>query len=240
MGFYQPDAISGFHMAAMMLVGLLQRQKTGRGEAIDLSMFELAIAHIGETILAAQLEPGEAAASANRDADMSPNGTFPCAGEDRWIAISVPDDLGWEAIKGMPGFPDSLHASAFATLDGRRRNEDLLETLLGEWTARWEARALMMELQARGVPAGVVLRWAEAVKDPHLVARDWFLNIDHPDIGVRAYNGFAWRFASCALKVKAPPPRLGEDSELILRERLSLSPAEIADLKARDLTGAVF
>lgn len=239
MAFYQPDAICGFHMAAMMLVSLLQRQRTGRGDTVDLSMLELAGLHIGEALLEAQVTQAGEPPSANRDRDASPNGVFPCAGEDRWIAITAPDDAAWRAIREMPAFPQALRAAEFDTLEGRQRNEDQLERLLGEWTAGWAAVSLMQALQARGVPAGVVVRWIEVFEDPHLTSRSWFVRSTHPDTGAHLYNGFAWRFARSRLEVRGPPPRLGEHSEQVLRERLCLDEAAIADLRSRDLTGVV-
>ena len=239
LGFYQPDAIGGFHFASYILLGLLQRERTGRGEAFDASMLEIAATHVGEQILEAQLtsdEPG----CANRDPDASPNGVFPTAGDDRWIAISVSDDGSWGALLTMPEVPAELSSDRYTTLTGRRGDEDRLEALLGAWTMGWDGEALMKALQARGVSAGVVRRIAEAVGDPHLVARKWFKPAERPDLGLHSYNGFPWRFESFEPDIHIPPPRLGEHSASVLREELGLIDTEIADLMSQGVTGTVF
>jgi crotonobetainyl-CoA:carnitine CoA-transferase CaiB-like acyl-CoA transferase len=239
MGFYQPDAACGFHMAALMLLGLFQRRRTGGPEAFDAAMLELASSHIGEQLLEAQLHemsPGCAA----RTPDAAPNGVFPVAGEDRWIAISVRDDADWAALAALADAPAALRDDAFRTLAGRLAAEDRIETLLRDWTAGQDGRTLMKRLQAAGVPAGVVVRFLEAIDEPHFQERYWFQRFAHPDVGEHPYNGFPWRFGGRTLSAGWASPRLGEHSRKVLRERLGLSDDEVSALEARNVTGAVF
>jgi crotonobetainyl-CoA:carnitine CoA-transferase CaiB-like acyl-CoA transferase len=238
MGFYQADAISGLQMAALILVSLVARLRTGEGEAIDGAMVEASAGYIGDVILQAQLA-GEAELTGARDPDFAPHGVFPCAGEDRWIAIVVADDAAWSRLAALPGAPASFGKAGWATLGGRRADEDALETALAEWTKGLEADALMERLQGAGVAAGVARGCTECLAEPHLVARGWFKPMTHPDLGEHLYNGFPWRFSECELVAALPPPRLGEHSEALLKELLGLSDQEIAELKAKKVTGAV-
>lgn len=238
MGFYQADAICGLQMAALTLVCLIRRQRTGTGDSIDGAMLDASVGYLGDLILQAQA--GEVVeALGNRSADMSPHGVFPCQGEDRWIAIAVPDDRAWRALCEVAGCPDALKDPRFATLEGRLLHQDILDASLAEWSRAFDADDLMSALQAAGVPAGVVRSAREGLDEPHLTARDWFKAMTHPDLGTHKYNGFPWRFTDCQLVATRPPPRLGEHSEEVLRELLSLSQAEIDELKAKDVTGAV-
>jgi crotonobetainyl-CoA:carnitine CoA-transferase CaiB-like acyl-CoA transferase len=239
MGFYQADAICGLQMAALTLICLIRREVPGvGGDNIDGAMLEASAGYIADLILQAQFD-GDVAPCGNRDPDMSPSGVFPCAGADRWVAISVTDEAAWHGLASLPDAPEALRALRFSTLDHRRRNEDELEALIAGWTAGQDADALMGKLQAVGVPAGVVRSLVEGLSDPHLVARDWFKTMTREDIGTYKYNGFPWRFARCELEARLPPPRLGEHSEVLLGELLFLSQDEIDRLKAKDVTGAV-
>ena len=238
MGFYQADAISGLQMAAVTLLCLIRRNNTGEGSAIDGAMLDACAGYIGELILQAQLE-SEVGPCGNRDPDMAPNGVFPCAGHDRWIAISVRDDAAWRALLTVEGRPPELEAEIFARVAGRLAHQDRLEASLSAWTARCDADALTASLQAAGVAAGVVRTLAEALDDPHLQARDWFKPMTHPNLGTHRYNGFLWRFADCALNPGLPPPRLGEHSEVLLKELLFLDDQEIEALKEKGVTGSV-
>lgn len=237
MGFYPADPICGLQMAAVTLACLFRRETTGKGEAIDGAMLEASVGYIGELILQAQFE-GDIAPIGNRDPDMIPHGVFPCRGEDRWIALSVPDDQAWRALLALD-VPAGLRAERFATADGRRLHQDALDALVADWTAGQDGEALMAALQAKGVPAGVVRTLAQALDDPHLAARDWFKPMARPDIGEHRYNGFAWSFADCELKAVIPPPRLGEHSEQVLREIVGLQADEIEALKIKDVVGSV-
>ena len=234
MGFYQADAIDAFQMAAMVLVGLVHRLRTGRGEAIDAAMLDASVGYFGELLL--QVQAGEAPTPiGNRSPRMAPHGVFPCAGEDRWIAIAVHDDTAWHALAQAANLADER----FAKVDGRRRFEDEIEARLAAWTAGFEADSLMRRLQRLGVAAGVVRSVREGLDDPHLVARGWFRDLTRPDLGRQKYNGAAWRFASAAMAFQSPPPRLGEHSELLFHDLLGLQPDDIARLTAKDVTGTV-
>jgi benzylsuccinate CoA-transferase BbsF subunit len=234
MGFYQADPIDGLQMAAMALICLFRRLRTGEGEAIDGAMLDASVGYLGELILEAQLA-GEPAPLGNRRADMCPHGVFPCAGEDRWIAIAADTDETWRRLATAAGLADSR----FDALAGRKACEDELEQRLSAWTRTCDADELMRTLQGAAVPAGVVRGVREGLSDPQLAARGWFRRLSRADLGEHRYNGYAWRFAGCALKPSSPPPRLGEQSDAVLDELLGLTDGEIADLKAADVTGVV-
>ncbi len=236
MGFYQADAICGLQMAALTLISLIRKVKTGHGQAIDGAMLEASAGYLGEVFLQSQV--GEAVeALGNRNPDMAPHGVFPCAGEDRWIAIAAADEASWQALAGMV---EDLADPRFAALEGRLAYQDILDARLADWTRGQDVDALMHRLQTIGVPAGVVRGALEGLTEPQLAARDWFKDMTHPDLGTHKYNGFPWRFAGCELKASIPPPQLGEHSDLLLRELLFMTDAQIAELKAKDVTGVVF
>ena len=236
MGFYQADPICGLQMAALTLAALVRRERTGEGEAIDGAMFDAAVGYLGDAVLAAQLEC-ETQVAGNRDPDKAPAGVYPAMGDDRWIAIDVPDDTSWRALAEMVGAP--LDQRGYNSVADRRAAHDQIDAHLAAWTQGFEADELMRRLQAAGVPAGVTRGQAEALGDPQLAATGWFKTMPHPDLGSHQYNGFPWRFANCRLVAALPPPRLGEHSALLLGEKLGLDQLEIDALIARDVSGAV-
>ena len=238
MGFYPADPICGLQMAAMVLMGLIRRERGGGGSMIEGSMLEAAAGYIGEALLAAQLR-GPPKAQGGGDPDMAPSGVYPCAGEDRWIALSIPDDTAWRGLLSLPGRPAGLDDPAFATAAERLVARVALDETLGAWTRMQKAPALAAALQAAGVAAAVVRPCGEALACEHLAARDWFTPLTHPDLGEHRYNGFLWRLAGAPLTASRHPPRLGEHSEELLRELLGLTDTEIAVLKENDVTGAV-
>jgi crotonobetainyl-CoA:carnitine CoA-transferase CaiB-like acyl-CoA transferase len=236
MGFYQADPVCGLQMAALTLAALIRRERTGEGEAIDGAMFDASVGYLGDALLAAQLG-GEPSALGNRDPDHAPSGVYPAEGDDRWIAIDIPDEAAWQALAAMVGPP--LDQPGFQTLAARRAAHDAVDAALAAWTAGFDAEALMGRLQSAGVPAGVVRGLAEAIDDPQLAARGWFKTMTHADLGEHRYNGFPWRFAGRELVAATPPPRLGEHSALLLQEKLGLDAGAVEALAAKGVTGWV-
>ena len=237
MGFYQADAICGLQMAATTLVALFHSRRTGEGQAVDGSMLEAATGYLGEVLLDVALG-GEQTPPGNGDPDHAPHGVYPCAGDDRWIALAVDSDESWRRLAAMSG-REALADPAFDRHPGRMANSEKLDEALAEWTRAEQAEHLMERLQAAGVAASVVRFTPEVMACGHLERRGWFRRIDHPDMGEHRYNGHPWRFAGLPERSDSPPPRLGEHSREVLLGRLSLSEAEIDDLFERGVTGAV-
>ncbi len=237
MGFYQADAITGMQMAATTLVALFHSRRTGEGQSIDGSMIEAAVGYLGEVLLDAALG-GDQTPSGNGDLDHAPHGVYPCAGDDRWIAVAIESDETWRRLVAISG-SESLADSAFARHRDRIANAEKLDEALAEWTSTQRAEHLMQRLQSAGISAGVVRTTAELMACTHLDQRAWFRRIEHADVGEHRYAGHPWRMDGLLERSDLPPPRLGEHSRELLRERLGLSDSEIDDLFERGVTGAV-
>ena len=237
MGFYQADAITGMQMAATTLVALFHSRRTGEGQSIDGSMVEAAVGYLGEVLLDAALG-GDQTPSGNGDLDHAPHGVYPCAGDDRWIAVAIESDETWRRLVAISG-SESLADSAFARHRDRIANAEKLDEALAEWTSTQRAEHLMQRLQSAGISAGVVRTTAELMACTHLDQRAWFRRIEHADVGEHRYAGHPWRMDGLLERSDLPPPRLGEHSRELLRERLGLSDSEIDDLFERGVTGAV-
>ena len=237
MGFYQADAITGLQMAATTLVALFHSRRTGEGQAIDGSMVEAAAGYLGDVLLDAAFG-GEQTPVGNGDLDHAPHGVYPCAGEDRWIALAVDSDEKWERLVALSG-SETLADPAFDRHRDRVANTEKLDEALTVWTCSREAENLMEHLQAAGIAAAVVRSATEIMACPHLEERAWFRRIEHPDVGEKRHAGHSWRIDGLAERSDLPPPRLGEHSRELLAERLGLSNAEIDDLFERGVTGAV-
>jgi crotonobetainyl-CoA:carnitine CoA-transferase CaiB-like acyl-CoA transferase len=239
MGAMEADPTTGLQMAATALVALAHARRTGAGQHVDGSMFETCVGYIGEELLLAGLTGKNPDRDGNRHRTMAPHGVYPCAGGDEWIAIAVRDDRDWQALLAVAGGGTGLDEGRFSTPEGRLRHIDDLEARLRRWTASWPARELMLTLQRGGVPAGVVQNYRQVLDDPQLAGRDWFQTIAHPDMGSHRYNGFPWRFSRTPALVRRPPPRVGEQSEAILREELGLSDEQVRRLFAQSVTAYV-
>ena len=98
-----PDYSAGLHALVAILAGLTHRDRTGEGTFVDLSQFEATVALLGPFLLDHELTGRNPRRSGNDEAGYAPSGTYPCRGDDRWVAISVDGDDGWRALGRVAG-----------------------------------------------------------------------------------------------------------------------------------------
>lgn len=201
------DVVVPYIKVAAIQHALARREQTGEVTDIDISMLEVLVQQIAGAVHAAA-RGTEPERRGNRDAVAVPQGVFPVAGEDRWIAISVRSDDEWAALAEVAG--DQLDRPQWRTAAGRRADEDALESALAAWTRDHDGRALMERLQAWGVRAGYVQTTGDVSdRDPQLRHRGFLGDIEHPILGVFGHSTLPYKFSRTAL-VRTPAPALGE------------------------------
>ena len=144
-------------------------------------MLEAMVCFYGEELLAAQGRGGVAPRRGSRHAERAPQGCYRCAGEDRWIAISITTDEEWRALCEEAGLGQELARLSFAE---RQSRHDEIDRALEAFTTRHEADALMRRLQDRGVIAATVADAARVVDDPQLRHDGFWVELEHAEVGI--------------------------------------------------------
>jgi crotonobetainyl-CoA:carnitine CoA-transferase CaiB-like acyl-CoA transferase len=160
----------------------------------------------------------------------APHGAYRCRWEDRWCVIAVSTDEEWERFCSIIGSPAWSQDSRFASLEGRKENEEELDRLVAEWTINYTAEEVMSIMQAAGVAAGVVATGEDLMEhDPQLKHRQLFRELDHPEIG--RYHGVtpAFILSKCPSEIERAP-LMGEHNEHVLKEVLGITDEEIKEL----------
>lgn len=223
------DHSTGNNAAYALLLALYRRKKTGKGMRIDLSMQETGVSCIGPAILEAQrgiARPRLGCAHLWK----APHNVYPCAGKDRYIAITVSNDAEWAALKKVMGAPQWASEPRYDSVEGRRQHRHELDRNLAAWTAGEDDKDLMRRLQANGVCAGAVMTAADLVEDPHLEHREFIQTIQRAG-GLRTYARRPFRMPGVSMAIRHTAD-LGEHNETVLREVAGLSPEEISALAA--------
>lgn len=221
--------------ATGIVAALIHRDRTGEGQYLDASMFEVTTQQIQPAILDWQLNGNVQQRSGNRSLAAAPHGVFPCAGEDRWCAIATATDAEFSALLEVMGSPEWGTAEWCRTLEGRKAHEDQLEQHIAEWTANRDAYELMHLLQSHGVPAGVVQRPEEFIEnDPQLTAIGYTQVVDHPLLGAFPHQVPPFHFSETPAHLH-PAPRMGEHNEYICTEILGMDDSEYIDLLLEDV-----
>jgi benzylsuccinate CoA-transferase BbsF subunit len=222
-----PDyAVAGavtFHI----LAALRHRKRTGEGQWIDASMGETVIGQMPEWYMDYFINGRDRHGIGNRDDVMAPHNTYPCSGDDKWIAIAVGTQSEWEALCRAMGNPEWTRDAKFADQYSRRQNSDALDAHLAEWTRNHEHIALAKELQAAGVAAGPVLDSVELHDDPHLWEWGYLRKINHPEVGERILPNMPVHMSNVPELHFSLPPDLGQHNRDVFGGLLGLSDAEI-------------
>jgi benzylsuccinate CoA-transferase BbsF subunit len=229
------DPNGGIHGAVAILAALWHRQRTGEGQYIDQSQWESAIAVLPEGIMAQVMNGRQPERMGNRSLTMAPHGTFRTAGEDEWVSIACTTDDEWAALCRAMQRPELATDDRFATLASRKQNEDALEAEVAAWAGGRDRWAVTRTLQAAGVAAFPAMTSRDLVEDTHLRGRDVFVELEHPEVGVRAHVGVPWWMSGTPCAVEQPAPLLGQHTDEVLRDVLRMSDAEIAGLRERSV-----
>jgi benzylsuccinate CoA-transferase BbsF subunit len=230
------DPYNGIMGAYAVLTALAHRDRTGQGQHVDYSQQEAVMQMVGPAYMDYVLNGRVAGPIGNRhpSAAMAPHGVFACAGDDRWISIAVADDAEWQGLVAAMGSPDWATGDAFATTAARLENIDALHEKLGAWTPGFDDRELAARLQEHGVAAAPVLSVADLLSDPHYVARNTFVEVEHP-LGFRETIYGAYVKTSRTEPRINPGPSIGQDNEYVLKELLGLSDERYDELVAQEV-----
>jgi crotonobetainyl-CoA:carnitine CoA-transferase CaiB-like acyl-CoA transferase len=224
------DSLAPRFGALLVAAALLERRRSGRGAHLDLSQIEAGVYCLSEAVVRASANGEVASRLGNRDPNAAPHGIYPCAGGDRWIAIAVLSDAEWRALAGAMGSPSWAADARLATLAGRLARQDELDAAVAAWTRGLEAYALMEQLQAAGVRAGVVQTFDDLLRDPQLAARGHFRKLRHAHLGELDFEHSGLRLADHPPRLEAPGPNLGEHDAEVLGGILGLGAEEIERL----------
>ncbi len=235
-GSYYADPVAGAHGAIAVLAALRHRDRTGRGQTIDLSLLESAAALFGEALMDWSLNLEAPVPRGNRHPMHAPQGCYPCAGNDSWLALTVRDADEWQALCDVIARPDLAAGGALMTPEGRRAMHDTLDADIAAWTRPLDHYEAARRLQAVRVPAAPVLANWELLSDPHLFARGFYVPVPHPEVGVLPFPGMPWHFSRTPGTVRAGAPCFGEHNALVFKDILGLAGDEIAELYTREIT----
>lgn len=233
-GIFAGDYWGGMHGAFAVMAALRHRRLTGEGQVIEMAQVESTAHMFPQAAMDGAWNGRGHQSVGNRSIEgFVPNGVFPAAGSDRWIAISCRSDEEWRSLAAFMGNPEWATAPGMGTAAGRAQQEDQIEERLAAWTASHDRDELFTALQAAGVTAGPVLTAAEAATDPHLAATQTWKRLpatdDYPEVD---WPRPAYHFSKSPVDLRTPPCLFGEHNEYVYREVLGFGEADLERLRA--------
>ncbi len=236
-GFSYNDHMAGLHGVVAALSAIEARRRTGRGQQIDMSQFEVGVSFSGPSLLDwfANGVAAEPVGNAHAWESWTPHGVYRCAGDDQWCAIAVVSDEQWLSLCGLMDAHDWLDDASLSSTDGRRLRHEEIDARVSEWTLGQDRYEVMRRCQAAGVPAGVVQTGVDLTQnDPQLQHTQMFFDFedDHPTIGQLKGDRLALQFGRTPSTVYNRSEVFGESNKSVARDWLGMSAAEVERLES--------
>ncbi|MCP3942668.1 MAG: CoA transferase [Desulfobacteraceae bacterium] len=223
------DIWNGYAGAMAVLIALNHRQKTGKGQFIDLAQSETVSFLAGEALMAYSLNRKVEKRAGNRESGFAPNNCYPCRGKDQWVSISVAENSEWQALCKCMDRRDLAADKRFADKAPRWENQTELDKEIETWTSRYTKYEIMEILQAEGVAAMPSLSNIDLLANPHLKARNLFQKLNYSGTSQIAITP-PFRFSQDEIKV-SKAPKFGEHNDYVFKELLGISDEKIQKLK---------
>lgn len=224
------DVTSSIHGAFAVLSALYYRERTGKGQYIDMAQIEVGASVIGEAFMEYFMNGRVLGTMGNRSTTMAPHNNYPCLGEDRWVSIAVDTEEEWRSFCAALGNPPWVRQKRFSDKFNRQRNLEELDRLVSAWTINLSNYEVMDILQKADVAAAPCLDLTERFSDPHYAVRGTHLQVEHPATGVDIIAGIPFKLSGTPGEVRRPAPMLGQHNNYVFRELLGKPESEIAQL----------
>ncbi|MET0151947.1 MAG: CoA transferase [Candidatus Binatia bacterium] len=233
-GFSHADICGGLNGAIAVLAALHHRARTGEGQFVDLSQLESVTAYMGPVLLDLANDGTTPQPPGNRsqEAPGAPHGVYRCAGEDRWVAISVLGDEEWARFADLVGEPWAADPRLTRSASRVAHATDLDESV-ERWTSARSPEEVTALCQRYDVAAFTVANGEDfCARDVHLQARGYWARVRDPEGRTVVLDGVPSRLGETPGFVDSPGPLHGEHTDRVLTDVLGLDGAAIAALRA--------
>jgi crotonobetainyl-CoA:carnitine CoA-transferase CaiB-like acyl-CoA transferase len=213
-----PDFLAAWSGMTCIMAALVHREKSGRGQWIDLGMYQLGAMVIPEAFIAVQSGQPDVACRGNAEWGAAFSGVFPAAGDNQWVAVCTATEAAAAQLRCTLDLPTSASAQE-------------LHSACSAWCLQRSAQSAAEQLQSVGVAAGAVNDASDLLREPQLRARGFFERVDfESDIGMRALIGRPYQWQGADVGIRRRAPHFGEDNAAML-DFLQLPADRVAALR---------
>ncbi|MDO8673502.1 MAG: CoA transferase [Dehalococcoidia bacterium] len=214
-----------------VLAALEYRERSGKGQFIDLAQGEAALCSFGESVLECTMSGHVLGRQGNRYPGMAPHGIYRCGGDDKWVSIAVKTEEEWNGLCQALGKPPWSSDERFADLYQRLNHQDELDDLIEEWTMQRTHKEVTELLQSHGVAAFPIFNAEDLFLNAHCEYRRSMVTVEHPNFSpAEAVYGIPWKLSETPGSIRQPNPSPGSHNDYVLGKLLGMSSRQIKGL----------
>ena len=224
------DYMGGANLYAAIMTALFQRERTGRGQQVEISLQEAIYPALSSNLGLFFAGKGTQR-TGNRHGGLasSPYNVYPTS--DGYLAIICIAEHQWRSLAKVMGQPELASDARFATLKDRVRNMDELDALIGAWSSALTKDEAFQRLSSEDVPSAPVRDLDEVINDPHMHSRGMLHHVDHPQFGKLVLPSSPLKLHDSPHPPREESASLGDHNRQIYEDWLGLSHAEVETLK---------
>ncbi|SEC24877.1 Crotonobetainyl-CoA:carnitine CoA-transferase CaiB [Nocardioides exalbidus] len=225
------DSIAGIAASSAVSMALLARERTGRGQVIDMSLLAPIMTAVGPGPMAYQQTGAVGMRQGNRSVNNSPRNTYRTK-DDHWVAISTSAQAIAERVLTLVGHPEVLDEPWFASGRDRAQHADLLDGYVGGWIAERTRDEVVDAFTEAGAAVAPVYDARDIYEDEHVRAVGMITHVDDDELGELAMHDVMWGMSETPGEIRFTGRALGEDTDTVLAEA-GVTTTELAELRSR-------
>ena len=227
------DLVGGINGPIGILAALHERNTTGRGRLIDVSLLDGMIGLLGYLAQLAFFTGEDPTRQGSQHPNLVPYGTFPA--QDGSIIVACLTNNFWERICKALGMQEYAADTRFDTLEKRRDNRAVVNELISGFTRQKSVQELAELFTDYQVPNAPILGIKDALAQPQAVAREMVVEVKHQALGNIPIVNRSIKFPQDQQPAPAAPPLLGQHTDEILGDILGFTPEQIEGLRAANI-----
>jgi len=234
-GGYPMGYHGGIVAALASLAAVIGTKKTGHGQLIDISLQEVILAMVSPTVTSTRYHKTTYSRVPDRPPPMGRMQT-----KDGYVILNAFDDHHFKALRDLMGNPEWLEGDEWLSLAYRAHHLTDVALELDEWMLTQEKENIHQKAAKMGIPIGPIATAKEVMKNKQYTAREYFIEVDHPEAGKYRYAGWPYKMSKTPPRVSRHAPLLGQNNEEVLQNLTK--PAEkveasLADQGTKTTTG---
>jgi formyl-CoA transferase len=225
------DTLAAVFACIGTLAALHARRHTGRGQVVDVAIYEAVLAVMESLIPEYALTGYVRERTGSILPNVAPSNCYPSL-DGQMVLVAANQDSVFRRLATAMGRPELAEDPRYRTHSARGERQAELDALIADWTATVPAAELETLLEAHGVPVGRIYTAAQMLTDPHFAAREAIVRLTHPEFGEFPMQNVVPRLSDTPGRVRWLGPELGEHTDEVLTGRAGLDRRRVDELRA--------